>query len=165
MEYVNKSITYCDGKLVRVSDDFEYSIHKCPKILYQDFLRVFNPPKHEKTDVSLMLVWQKTPLSVTCKSVELYPHLDRLFERCHNFAKVYLSPQVKWFDLVCPYTGGAYRGQRSCHTWSEIKAHQLLLGYQYQSLNSCHMLVHPKWNDCGYPTTIAMINRDGDSND
>lgn len=155
-----------ESEIIKLTPDFEISVHPCPKALYREAQFVF-PFMQNKIDESIN--WENSLLVLpTCQRaredlVKIGPEIeaekDRLLETFMNFSKQLCELLINhdnkyWADYIDPCSGLPMITPDCNKIYSEVDGIQVCLQYKTMNCGCCKVLLHNEWGSSVYPASI-----------
>lgn len=145
----------------------EYSVYSCPKVLAFEIDRVFKNSLIENNHnltlqdivqtVKIIPTWQRSRMSLLESSTEVRKEQDRLFINFRRFYDTLVdlaNEDGSWVNASSPYSGEPLDGIPTAFTHNELETLTHLQNFPHQSVGCCGLVLHPTFQENGYPITI-----------
>eukprot|EP01080_Neovahlkampfia_damariscottae_P005854 gene5854-9682_t len=152
-----KSKTLLFGPKLKKEQHIEYSIHKCPKLLFRDLKNIFPEQNFDIDTLFIIPTFQPTNCDMLefTKDSEIQKNL--LLQNFLSFSEK-LRSKLKddyFIDYIDPITGAPQYSSQGGTLYSDVDSCEMLLKYKVDDvLGGCRMISHPNWKMNVYPATI-----------
>jgi hypothetical protein len=147
--------------------NLEYTVYSCPTAVAEEISRIFKHSLLETypnltipdivSKVKIIVTWQQSQVSLLELSPQVKNEQDRLFLNFQTFydTLVNLANETDtWVNASSPYSGEPLSGVPTAFTHNELETLTLLQNLPHQSVGCCGLVLHPTFQEYGYPITI-----------